>query len=171
MMRSGKAEDAMGATSMIDIAGRQLRSALAVVDTQLETWRVVSGTRWQWEARKDNKQALRSDCIRYDNANQRPQKRLGPTTSPDHQGVPNDQPGPAESKVNTRNSEQMQKVKHCGRRASLSMKGASSSRFTKSEFAARPSIKRRDGSIAGKFACAPRSADAMNSASSPHRKP
>ena len=36
MMRSGKAEDAMRATGMIGIAGRQFRYGLAVMQTELQ---------------------------------------------------------------------------------------------------------------------------------------
>ena len=47
MMRSGKAEYAMRASGLIGIAGRQLRRSLdshrGVVQTKLESWRVVVG--------------------------------------------------------------------------------------------------------------------------------
>jgi hypothetical protein len=42
-MRSGKAEDAMGATRMIGIAGRQFRCTLTVVQAKLESRRARVG--------------------------------------------------------------------------------------------------------------------------------
>jgi hypothetical protein len=88
MMQSGKTSDAIDAFGMIGIAGGQLRSALAVMDTKLEAGSVVGGTRREWETGKHNQQALRSDCVRYDNANQRSQRPLGPIAQPDHQTIP-----------------------------------------------------------------------------------
>jgi len=84
MVRPGKTEDAMGALGMIGITGGRLRSALTVMDTKLETWRVVAGMREEGEARKDDQQALRGDSVRHDDADHRPPKPLGSTTESDH---------------------------------------------------------------------------------------
>lgn len=78
MMRSGKTEDAIGATRMIGIAGGHPRCILAVVDTKLEARSVIGGMRCEWEAGKDNQKSLRNYCMRYHNAYQRAQKPLGP---------------------------------------------------------------------------------------------
>jgi len=42
MMRSGEAEDAVGTGGMVGIAGRQLRHVLGIVQTKLESRRVIA---------------------------------------------------------------------------------------------------------------------------------
>ena len=77
MMRSGKAEDAMGAAGMVGIAGRQLRRVLGIVQTKLESRRVIADICRKGEAAKCDQQALRGDRIGDDDADQRSQEPLG----------------------------------------------------------------------------------------------
>jgi hypothetical protein len=77
MMRSGKAEDAMGVAGMIGIAGRQLRRLLGIVQTKLESRRVIADICRKGEAAKCDQQALRGDRIGDDDADQRSQEPLG----------------------------------------------------------------------------------------------
>jgi hypothetical protein len=76
MMRSGKAEDAMGVAGMIGIAGRQLRRVLGIVQTKLESRRVIADICRKGEAAKCDQQALRGDRIGDDDADQRSQEPL-----------------------------------------------------------------------------------------------
>ena len=77
MMRSGETEDAMGAGSMVGIAGRQLRHVLGIVQTKLESRRVIADICRKGEPAQRNQQALRSDSVGDDDANQRSQEPLG----------------------------------------------------------------------------------------------
>ena len=77
MMRSCKAEDAMGAVGMVGIAGRQLRRVLGIVQTKLESRRVIADICRKGEAAKCDQQALRGDRIGDDDADQRSQEPLG----------------------------------------------------------------------------------------------
>jgi len=77
MMRSGKTEDAMGVAGMIGIAGRQLRRVLGIVQTQLESRRVIANICRKREAAKCDQQALRGDRIGDDDADQRSQEPFG----------------------------------------------------------------------------------------------
>ena len=77
MMRSGKAEDAMGAVGMVGIAGRQFRRVLGIVQTKLESRRVIADICRKGEVAKCDQQALRGDRIGDDDADQRSQEPLG----------------------------------------------------------------------------------------------
>ena len=77
MMRSGKAEDAMRAAGMVGIAGRQFRRVLGIVQTKLESRRVIANICTKVEAANRDQQALRGDRICDDDAGQRSQEPLG----------------------------------------------------------------------------------------------
>ena len=77
MMRSGKAEDAMGVAGMIGIAGRQLRRVLGIVQTELESRRVIADICRNGGPAKCDQQALRSNRVGDDDADQRSQEPLG----------------------------------------------------------------------------------------------
>ena len=77
VMRSCKAEDAMGAAGMVGIAGRQLRRVRGIVQTKLEGRRVIANICRKGEPTKRDKQALRGDRIGDDDADQRSQEPLG----------------------------------------------------------------------------------------------
>jgi hypothetical protein len=77
MMRSGKAEYAMGAAGMVVIAGRQFRRVLGIVQTELESRRLFADISRKGEAAKCDQQALRGDRIGDNDADQRSQKPLG----------------------------------------------------------------------------------------------
>jgi hypothetical protein len=80
MMRSGKAEDAMRAAGMVGIAGRQFRRVLGIVQTKLESRRVIANICTKVKAANCDQQALRGDRICDDDASERPQEPLGSDT-------------------------------------------------------------------------------------------
>ena len=77
MMRSCKAEDAMGAVGMVGIAGRQFRRVLGIVQTKLESRRVIVNICRNGGPAKCDQQALRCNRIGDDDADQRSQEPLG----------------------------------------------------------------------------------------------
>lgn len=77
MMRSGKAEDAMSAGGMVGIAGRQLWHVLGIVQTKVESRRVITDICRKGEAAKRDQQALRGDRIGDGDADQRSQEPPG----------------------------------------------------------------------------------------------
>jgi hypothetical protein len=77
MMRSGQAEDAMRAAGMVGIAGRQFRRVLGVVQTKLESRRVIANICTKVQAANCDQQALRGDRICDHDAGQRSQEPLG----------------------------------------------------------------------------------------------
>ena len=77
MVRSGKAEDAVRGAGMVGIAGRQSRRVLGIVQTKLESWRVITNIRTNVEATNCDQQALCGDRICDDDACQRSQEPLG----------------------------------------------------------------------------------------------
>jgi hypothetical protein len=77
VMRSGKTEDAMSGAGMIGIAGRQLRSPLAVVLTKLKSRRAITGSRRWREPSKRDQQTLRGHRIGDDDDEQRPPEAIG----------------------------------------------------------------------------------------------
>ena len=84
MMRSGKTEDAMSTSGVVSIAGRQLRSALAVVETQLESNCVISRACRKRKSAERNQKALCGDGIRDSDADQRAQQAPGCCVPPEH---------------------------------------------------------------------------------------
>ena len=77
MMRSCEAEDAMGAVGIVGIAGRQFPRVLGIVQTKLESRRVIANICRNGEPAKCDQQALRSNRIGDDDADQRSQEPLG----------------------------------------------------------------------------------------------
>ncbi len=67
----------MGAAGMVGIAGRQLRRVLSVMQTKLESRRVIANICRRGETANRDQQALHSDRIGDDDADQRSQKPLG----------------------------------------------------------------------------------------------
>ena len=67
----------MGVAGMIWIAGRQLRRVLGIVQTKLESRRVIADICRKGEAAKCDQQALRGDRIGDDDADQRSQEPFG----------------------------------------------------------------------------------------------
>jgi len=74
MMRSGKAEDAVRGAGMVGMAGRQSWRVPGIVQTKLESRRVICTN---VEATDCDQQALRGDGICDDDAGQRSQEPLG----------------------------------------------------------------------------------------------
>jgi hypothetical protein len=62
---------------MVGIASRQLRRVLSIMQTKLESRRVIANICGRGEAANRDQQALRSDRIGDDDADQRSQKPLG----------------------------------------------------------------------------------------------
>ncbi len=67
----------MGAAGMVGIAGRQLRRVLSVMQTKLESRRVIANICRRGETANRDQQALHSDRIGDDDADPRSQKPLG----------------------------------------------------------------------------------------------
>jgi hypothetical protein len=83
-MRSGKTEYAMGAAVMTGVAGRQVRRALGVVETKLESRSALTGTGRERKAAKRNQQALRGNGIGDDDADNRSPQTPGPHRASEH---------------------------------------------------------------------------------------
>jgi hypothetical protein len=71
VMRAGKAEDAMGAAGTAGITDRQIRSALAAMQAELEGRLSLAGRRRKIEAAERDQQALRGYGIGSDDPDQR----------------------------------------------------------------------------------------------------
>jgi hypothetical protein len=81
MMRSGKAEDAMCAAGMVVIAGRQFWRVPGIVQTKLETRRVIANICTKVGAANCDQQALRGDRICDNDASSGRKNRLDLTFS------------------------------------------------------------------------------------------
>ena len=66
-----------GCSRLVSIAGRQLRRVLGIVETQLESWRVIADICRKGEAAKCDQQTLRGDRIGNYDADQRSQEPFG----------------------------------------------------------------------------------------------
>ena len=106
MMRSGKAEDAMRDAGMVGIAGRQSRRVLGIVQTKLESWRVIANICMKVEAANCDQQALRGDRICDDDAGQRAQEPLGLGAQPEYAAHDNGTTDPAISTLHQLTTEQ-----------------------------------------------------------------
>jgi hypothetical protein len=96
MMRSCEAEDAIGAVGMVGIAGRQFHRVLGIVQTKLESRRVIANIcRNGGPAKCDDQQALRSNRIGDDDADQRSQEPLGLDAQSEYAAHTNATIGPA----------------------------------------------------------------------------
>src|SRR5262245_57117706 len=88
MMRAGKAEDAVRAAG-IGLASRKLRRARRIVQTEFEGGCVLAGICRQGETANRNQQALGSDRIGDDDAQERPpQTRAYAVKSVHRQPIP-----------------------------------------------------------------------------------
>lgn len=72
MMRSGEAKDAMVARRVVWGAGRQVRSALGIMETEFKSRRVIACLRGKRKSAEYDQQALRGNGIGDEDAGQRP---------------------------------------------------------------------------------------------------
>ena len=95
MMRSCKAEDAVCAIGKVGIAGRHFRRVLGIVQTKLETRRVIANICRNGGPAKCDQQALRSNRIGDDDADQRSHEPLGLDAQSEYAAHANATIGPA----------------------------------------------------------------------------